>query len=206
MADEWINILGGFKEIFSSLFKDPSIWWLLAPIIVSWLILEIYFGRYKAEKLGWNSALLNGLTLFWIFIISIQTLSANHFKLFGWNKLLFVIFVALYSLSIIYICFTHKISGSIAFLFASPTIVHYLYGVALLWVYGLIDMSFWVVIDLLIFYIIILIFETILKKLIPSAPEPGFEAAEIDSGFDTGMGPGFGNTGIGNIGKGFGKL
>ncbi len=89
MADEWVNILNGFKEIFSSPFKDLSIWWLLAPIILFWIILEIYFSRYKTEKLGWNSTLGYGLNMFWIGIISLRTLFANDFELFTWGKILF---------------------------------------------------------------------------------------------------------------------
>ena len=179
MAYIWADLLLGFKEIFSAPFKDPSIWWILAPIIFFWLILEAYFGRYKTEKLGWNSALLNGLTLFWIVIISIQTLFANNFELFTLSKLLFVIFVALYSVFIIFICFTHRIRGNIAFLFASPTIIHYLCGLSILWTHGLLVMNLWVVIDLILLYILVLIMETILKKLIPSAPNSGLEGFRI---------------------------
>ena len=47
MAEIWTNILGGFKEIFSSPFRDLSILWLLIPIILFWLVMEVYFGRYK---------------------------------------------------------------------------------------------------------------------------------------------------------------
>ena len=53
MAGIWTNILSGFKEIFSAPLRDISILWLLIPIILFWFVLEIYFGKYKGEKLGW---------------------------------------------------------------------------------------------------------------------------------------------------------
>ena len=84
-------------------------------------------------------------------------------------------------------------------MFTSPTIVYYLFGVALLLVNGLLNITFWVIADLVIFYIIIVIFELILKKLIPAASE--------NTVGSTGTGDvGIGNTRMGNIVKGFGKL
>lgn len=194
MAEVWINILIGFKEIFSAPLRDLSILWFLTPLVLFWLILEIYFGRYKSEKLGWNSALGYGLSMFWIVIISFKTMFENNFELFSISKLLFVIFVAAYSIFIISISFTHRLKEKIFFLFTSPTIVYYLFGVTLLLIDDLLKINFWVFIDLIILYIIILILEIILKKIIPAASE--------DSVGSTGTG----DVGIGNIGKGFGKL
>jgi len=76
------NLLIGFKEIFLAPSKDPSIWWLLAPIILFWLITEIYFGRHKQERLGWNTALGNGLSMFWIVIISFKVLFDKNLGFF----------------------------------------------------------------------------------------------------------------------------
>ena len=204
MATVWANILDGFVEIFSSPFKDLTILWILIPIILFWFIIEIYFGRYKAEKLGWNTALGNGLTIFWTVIISLKTLFANNFELFSINKLLFIISIAAYSAFIISISFTHRIKGKIFFIFASPTIVYYLFGIVMLWVHGLLDITFWVVIDLIILYIFVLILEFILRKTIPSAlgNEPGMGDMSMGG---TETGPGL-DTGTGNIGKGFGKI
>jgi len=213
MAEIWTNILNGFKEIFSSPLRDPSILWLLVPIILFWLVMEIYFGRYKEEKLGWNSALGYGLSMFWIVVISFRTMFENNFELFSIDKLLFVIFVAVYSVFIIYVSFTHRFQAKIFFLFTSPTLVYYLFGIALLWSNDLLNATRWVIVDLVILYIIVLVLETILKKLIPSASNAGMDDAGMGGGFgDSGMGSvGGGNTGIGSagsggIGKGFGKI
>ncbi|MFH0868161.1 MAG: hypothetical protein V1831_02525 [Candidatus Woesearchaeota archaeon] len=195
MADILLSILGGFEEIFSAPLKDLSILWLLLPVILFWFILEIYFGRYKKERLGWNTALGNGLNLFWVVIISFRALFEKGLELFSIDKLIFVIFISVYSAFIIFVSFTHKLKERIFFLFASPTIVYYLSGIAILWIHGLITISFWVIIDLIILYIIILILETILKKIIPSN-----RVVE-----DTGVGVGL-DAGMGDIGKGIRKI
>ena len=208
MADIWVNILGGFKEIFSAPFRDISIWWLLTPIILFWLVLEVYFGMYKREKLGWNTALGNGLNLFWIVVISLKALFTKGLDLFSIDKLIVVIFIAVYSAFIISISFTHKLKEKIFFLFASPTIVYYLSGIAVLWIHGLINISFWVIIDLIILYMIIVVLEIILRKLVPSSSKDvGEDTGRGDTGFgDAGIGNTRGDAGFGNIGKGMGKI
>jgi hypothetical protein len=169
MVDIWTNLLNGFGEIFSAPLKDLSILWLLTPVILFWLILEIYFGRYKKEALGWNTALGNGLNLFWIVVISLRSLSLKGSGLFSIDKLIFVIFIAIYSAFIIFISFTHKIKEKTFFLLASPTIIYYLSGIAILWIHNLITISIWLIIDLIILYLVILVLEAILKKFIPTA-------------------------------------
>ena len=207
MATIWTNILDGFKEIFSSPFKDLTVLWLLAPIILFWLILEIYFGMHKEEKLGWNTALGNGLSIFWVVVISLKTIFENNFALFSLDKLLYIIFIAVYSGVIIYISFTHKLEQKIFFLFTSPTIIYYFLGIAVLWVNDALNISLWVFIDLIMLYIVVLIVMTIVKKLLPEATaSSGDESAMGDVGMGgTGVGPGL-DTGMGDIGKGMGKI
>jgi hypothetical protein len=205
MATVWANILDGFVEIFSAPFRDSSIWWVLTPIILFWLVLEVYFGMYKGEKLGWNTALGNGLNLFWVVVISLKALFTKNLELFSIDKLMAVIVIAVYSGFIISVSFTHKLKENIFFLFASPTTIYYLSGITILWIHGLINITLWVIIDLIIFYTVIVIFEIIMRKLIPPASkDSGMEDAGIG---DTGLGDaGIGDTGMGNIGKGFGKI
>ena len=68
------EILEAFSAILASPFKELSVWWYLTPIFILWLVLEVYFGKYKKEKLGWNTSLGNGITLTWINIESIRFL------------------------------------------------------------------------------------------------------------------------------------
>lgn len=163
------NLLDGFREIFSAPLKDLSIFWLLAPIILFWLIIEIYFGRYKKEKMGWNTALGNGLSMFWIVVISLKVLFAEGLELFSLDKLIFVIFIAVYSIFVIIISFNHRLNEGLFFLLSSPTVVYYLSAIAVLWIHNLLAINFWVIIDFILLYIFVLILEVILKELIPAA-------------------------------------
>ena len=197
MVDIWVNLLSGFKEIFSAPFKEPSVWWFLIPIILFWIVLEFYFGMYKGEKLGWNTALGNGLNLFWIVVISLKVLFTKGLELFSIDKLMVLIVIAIYSAFLIFVSFTHKLKEKIFFLFASPTMVYYLSGITILWIHGLVSISLWVIIDLIIFYIMIVVLEVILREIVPSASKR--------SGLDTELGRG-NDLRLRNVGKGMGKF
>lgn len=49
-------------------FKTPEMLWMLIPIIVSLVMIEFYFGRYKEEELGWNTAFGNALVMTFVSI------------------------------------------------------------------------------------------------------------------------------------------
>lgn len=165
------SLISGFGQILSSFTKDPSIWWLLAPIILFWLVIEIYFGRYKKERLGWNTALGNGLSMFWIVVISLKDLFNENLGLFSKEKLIFIVFISAYSIFIIFVSFTHRIKENLFFLIASPTMVYFLSLIAILWINNLLIISLWVALDLVMLYFIIIIIEFVIKKSIPSASE-----------------------------------
>ena len=57
----------GFAIIDAPL-KTPEMLWMLVPIIASGILMEFYFGRYKEEELGWNTAFGNSLVLTFVSI------------------------------------------------------------------------------------------------------------------------------------------
>ncbi len=160
------DLLRGFLEIFKPMFVDPSLFWYLGPILIFWFILEIYFSRYKSEELGWNTALGNGLSVFWVITISIKYLFDNHRENFNWIKFIALILILLYAVFIIINSFSHKLHEKLSFLLASPTATYYLSGVAIMWTYGKLEMTLFVFIDLIIFYLFVLLLSFFLKKLI----------------------------------------
>jgi hypothetical protein len=174
------NLGNAFADIFKPAFVDPSIMWYLGPVFLFWFVLEIYFSKYKKEELGWNTSLGNGLSVFWVLIISMRYLFDNSMENFEWVKFIALITLVLYAMFIIINSFAHKLSSKISFLLASPTATYYLSGVAILWTYGKLDITRWVLIDLVIFYGVVLLMELVLKKLI-KGKDSGFN---IDSGKD----------------------
>ncbi len=61
-----IQIAERAKEIMLAPANDPIMLWELVPLVFTLIIIELYFGRYKQEKLGWNSAVSNSLVLIFV--------------------------------------------------------------------------------------------------------------------------------------------
>ena len=163
--------LDGFKEIFASLFNDLSVWWILGPVFIFWVVLEIYFGKHKSEELGWNTALGNGISLSWITLNLMKFLFENNLKMFTWPKFLLTFLIMIYGFFIAYIAFTHKFSDKTTFLLASPSPIYYLASIAILWSYGVLDISLIILFDLVILYLIIIGILALIKKYIPDAKD-----------------------------------
>jgi len=170
------DLLIGFKEIFSAPLRDPSVLWLLAPTVSLWLILEIYFEFHKSEQLGWNTALGNGVSLCWIVIGLLKNAFEGYQDYF---KITFLILLLIYSILIIYISFTHKLSAKITYTLASPTLVYFLSSVAVLYTYGLLVPSLPVIIDLLIILGLAVLIIQAIKRFTPEEFEAESEPPEI---------------------------
>lgn len=57
----------GVDIVFAPI-KIPEMLWMLIPLLVSLVLMECYFGRYKEEELGWNTAFGNALVLTFVAI------------------------------------------------------------------------------------------------------------------------------------------
>ncbi|NQV09431.1 hypothetical protein HQ529_06275 [Candidatus Woesearchaeota archaeon] len=163
-----IGMWEALKAILASPFKDWSIWWLLAPVFILWIFMELYFGKFKKEKLGWNTSLANGISLSWIGVESMRFLFSNKPDPF-WLRFIVISLIILYGLVIFFLAFNHKVPGKIEYLLASPTPVYYLSAVTVLWGFGVLILTWWVLLDLILLFGVFLGLFTLLKKAMPEA-------------------------------------
>ena len=176
----YIEILRGFGEIFASPFKDKSVIWILAPIVLIWFILEIYFDEHKKEKLGWNTALSNGISLFWISASMMRYICTKSSIHFTWSKFAVVLLTFSYGVFITYVSFEHKFPARITFNLAAPTPIYFLSFIAVVWTYGSLELTKWVLIDLVFIYGVLTLSVYLGKKLLPEAKND--EGDEEDEG------------------------
>ena len=163
-------MLDALLEIVKSPFKEISVWWYLTPIIILWFILEIYFGRYKSEQLGWNTALANGISLVWINIESMRFLFSNHPDNFL-LRFVPISMILLYGGFVIYVAFTHKFSGKFAYVLAAPTPIYFLSAISVLWGHGELILTWFVILDLILLYPLILGLFSLVKLFLPEVAE-----------------------------------
>ena len=169
----WYEVLGaglwsGLVEIVSAPFREFSIWWYLFPMLCLWFILEIYFGQHKKEDLGWNTALANGFSLVWMNIEAMRMLFVYSPDLF-WLRFFFIFTILGYGCWLIYISFNHKYDPALTFKLAAPTPVYYLSIVSVLWGHGLLNINWWVLIDLILGFWIVFGLVLLLHKFLPES-------------------------------------
>lgn len=161
------NILQNLLLLNREINQDPSIWWLLAPILILWMLIELYFGQYQQEKLGFSSAMANGISLFWINIISYRFFFLNsELSFFSASSVSFLLLllITLYSIFIIYVSFTHRISENAINWLAWPSVVYPISLFAILLGQGIIIYEPFYILDLLLVFIFITLILWFIKK------------------------------------------
>ena len=161
------DMLTGFLEIFGAPFKDPQVLWQLLPIILLMIVLQAYFATHKKETLGWNTALGNGISLFWICITMMQKIFTD----FGIGRFLIVLMALFYSFFIMYISFTHRMSSQLSFFLAGTVTIYFLACIAVLGAYNLIELRPAVIADFLLIYLTLMGISWAAKKRLPEMKE-----------------------------------
>jgi hypothetical protein len=175
------GMLDAFLDILKSPFVDLSILWVLIPIISLWLVLEIYFGRYKSESLGWNTALGNGISLLWVNIENMRYLFSQQPENFL-VRFIPVGMIIFYGIFIVYISFTHKFSSKITYALAAPTPIYFLSSVSALWGHGSLKLTWFVIFDLFMLYLFCLIIFTLIRRFLPEVSEEEKGKFDFSSG------------------------
>ena len=183
------EMLNGFGSIFSAPFRSLDALWVLIPLFIMWIVLEIYFARFKKEELGWNTALANGITLGWLTLEGIRSLFDAKPDDFGFRFAANLVILS-YAILIVYFSFTHRISSKWDFVLASPTPVYYLGIFSVMWGFGTLEITRYVLLDLLILFFVVIILINIFRRFIKPAEEemPGMPK-EPEFGKEGGLPP-----------------
>ncbi|MGE0792747.1 MAG: hypothetical protein AB7V77_01045 [Candidatus Woesearchaeota archaeon] len=178
-------------------FRNPILLWQLAPVILMWIILEFYFGMHKHEELGWNTALGNGISLFWITISTMQYLFYNRTQVFSWDRFISITFLLLYAIFIMYISFSHRFSSKITYVLSAPTVVYFSSYLAFIYAYGMINATLPYLTAIIVLFLILLLFSYVFKRVLPnkekddemsSSKMDDFKTNDFDSNLDSSFG------------------
>ncbi len=172
-------IKGRMIEIISSPINNPEMLWLLAPLLLTLFLMELYFGRYKEEELGWNTAFGNVLVL-----IFVSAYLANHIYqnalITDPIKVSIAATVIFMGLILMLIDFFHLLPKKIAFQISSKLPINYMAFVAIILVYTDIAIDrfttiafFLILIALSIFIgLVHVLIPKVRDRIIPPAPKP----------------------------------
>ncbi len=166
----WLSLGQAFKEVWLAFTLKPHLWWQLAPVLALWLLLEVYLSRHKREELGWNSALANAITLFWITLAAVQPLFTRPLgEPFPWRAFLLLCLILLYALFLTYASFAHAFRPATIYRLASPVVVHFLSLFAILWGNRVLAVNRYVLLAVLLLWLLVLGLRWLLFWLLPEA-------------------------------------
>jgi hypothetical protein len=134
-----ISYLMGIKdrylEILFSPAENPEMIWLLLPLVLSLLLIEFYFGRYKEEELGWNTAFGNSLVLIFVSIFLAKYMVETGLIFEDSTRLIIVSIIVFLGILLTIIDFFHILPKKIAFEVSSKLPMNFLAYISIILVY-----------------------------------------------------------------------
>ncbi len=129
-------------ELIYAPFNNIEALYAVTPLILALVIMEFYFGRYKKEQLGWNTAVANSLILIFVafnlFVYVRNLYGVNGiYELFSVNlKPWIALLILLEGAFLLFINFFHLLPEKLTFRLSSPLQVHLTAYVGVVFVYS----------------------------------------------------------------------
>ncbi|MBU2590124.1 MAG: hypothetical protein KKA65_00045 [Nanoarchaeota archaeon] len=101
-------------EIIKAPINKPEMLWIIVPVAISMFLMTYYFGKYKQEELGWNTAFGNSIVMLFAcldllrYLYNSQTLALNV-------QTILVVAVLLEGIILMLLNFLHALPKSFAF-------------------------------------------------------------------------------------------
>lgn len=150
-------------QISSFPFNNPELIPSLIPVFVGFIVLELYFGRYEYEELGWNTAVGNATMLVTTGLTLIYDLQL--YLDFSSQKSIVAYSILTIGLLMLILNFYHLWPKKIAFNISSATVIYLLGYLGISLTYGQIPLDQNTLISAGAFSLSIIILFTIIQKL-----------------------------------------
>ncbi len=165
-------VLEKSREILLAPTMNEDLLWTVAPILVSLVIFQVYFGLYKDETLGWNSALSNGLVLVWTGSNSLRYLAESGGLWIDQEKTIVGLVLLCYGFLVAVLAFFHLVEPEFLFTISSTFVVSYLQYLGVLFVFGNIEIDRLTIYSCVFLFVALKILFSIIKWLEPERFSP----------------------------------
>lgn len=166
-------------EIMKAPADFPEMLWVLVPLVVTILLTEFYFSRYKYEERGWGSYFGNSMILIFVSFNLLGYLYKNGVLMINIIDTAFSASIGIIGLVLLIFNFFHALPEKLAFGISSIMPVNFLAYMAIIIVYSNIIVDYNTVFASLLFLIIWSILIWFIHKLIPSAWSPRISKEEV---------------------------
>lgn len=158
-----------FIELLVAPFTYPEMLWIVVPLLIAMLFVTIYFGRYRYEELGWNSAFSNSLILIFVSMDLIRRLYMEGTLGFLEFRNLLTLAVIFEGVVLLMVSFFHLLPKSVAYNLYQNVPINVIAYAAVILVYSNIKIDFITVIDTIILIIVLAFVLDLIRKLVPKA-------------------------------------
>jgi len=168
------TVMDRFIELVTAPYTHPELLWITIPLVAALVIMDIYFGRYKKEELGWNTAVGNSLALIFVTMDltrkiftglaepSVANLLSQNFK-----GLAVVIVLSLGSLWLFVADFFHVLPKKLAFFISSSLPTTIFAYMAIILIYTEIPLDRLTLLAVLILFVALLILLKVIQFFVP---------------------------------------
>ncbi|MEA3378749.1 MAG: hypothetical protein U9Q69_03855 [Nanoarchaeota archaeon] len=166
-------VLNRTLEIIKAPLSQPNMLWILGPMVLAMFLMSFYFGRYKSEELGWNTAFGNSLILIFISVDLLRFLY-NQGLLFQFsvhNALVAAIILEGFLLT--FFNFFHLMPKSFAFGLSSGQTVNVIMLFVIVLIYSQLPLNYITAISCALLAIILLLSIKIIQIIQPTFIEEG---------------------------------
>ncbi len=158
-------------QILLQPWQHPQTLWMILPLVLILILIHLYFGRYRSESLGWNSALGNSISLLWILVILFRFLFENYpaSEIFGSEvkKFTLMILLSLWVLLLLIFNFFHIVPKRFAFLISSADSTYVLAYIIISLIVLNFPLNLDVLLAVLFLFIVLIVFFRLIKKSVP---------------------------------------
>lgn len=145
--------------------------WILAPLLVSLLLMELYFDRYKNEELGWNTALGNSLVLIFVSLDLLRFLYTHSMLEYVTLYSALVIAVVLLGVVLTVMTYFHVLPKKAAFGLSSRLPINIIAYLAVVIIYAGIIIDFYTAVASVFFAVFVGALLRLISWLIPESGE-----------------------------------
>lgn len=164
--------------VFAPVYYKDMIW-ILIPLLVSLLLMEFYFNRYKAEELGWNTAFSNSLVLIFVSLDLLRFLYTHGMLDYVTLENALVIAVVFLGLTLTVMTFFHALPKELAYGFSSRLPINIVAYLAVVIIYAGIMIDFYTAVASVFFAVLVGLVLKLISWLIPESGEiPELEKIE----------------------------
>lgn len=177
-------------ELLTAPAVNPSMIWIITPLIVALVLMTFYFGKYARDELGWNTAVGNSIVLLFVaidlfrYVFNLSTPgSIINYELHPISTVICII-VAIEAVTLMLTSFFKALPKSVTFFLCAPLPVNLQAYIAISIVYTNITLDWFTllaVIVLFIFlYILLKILQFLERKLIALAHKQSIEELKTE--------------------------